>query len=530
MDILKKIKITAKESINPYLSKESLIFLGIIFALLFFAYSPLIHFNYIFHDDFYFFSSWTKESCDGYGQFWAYKYNYGRPIGGAIKCFYGMSFDDISGAKYIRAFNIVLLSIYIFLIFNYIFKLSGSKWFSILLSASIAFLTSYQTPIAQISNAHHIFAAIFALLGLLVSISYNNKLNYFSPANIAVSIVAYILLVVSVLTYQPSAMLFWSFLTIYIFFKINDMSLEKIRNIFYISLPCFVAMLTSFLYLKAYSNSRGGLVTDLSEKIIWLQKVFPILFSYFDVLPNNFLLYLTLLIFISAASICLIKTIALKDSKELFSAFVKFSSYLGLFVLSIFPLLAAKESVVNHRTLIAPKTLIVIFFFYALYYVINFCLKKESFKQLYFIIASIVFVTFGAIKTQSNMIHYYAIPSSLEYSFLSRKISSIDFTKEQHYHIIKPKLPYLSKVSFADEFGNPSTIFRDDIFNIIVLIARENNMEVDPKDILSGKYFSSGDGKVIERPIEFEGHKVQKDSVFINMNDIRGITFRKESK
>src|SRR3989338_1862151 len=82
------------------------------------AYLPILHTDYIFHDDVHYFAnSWDKKSCDGYSQLNAYIYNYVRPVGGYIKCFYGMTFDTIPQAKYVRLFNVsVILLIYVILL------------------------------------------------------------------------------------------------------------------------------------------------------------------------------------------------------------------------------------------------------------------------------------------------------------------------------------------------------------------------------------------------------------------------------
>lgn len=428
------------------ISPSFVIFL--LFIIAFFSYIPTVFYDYIFHDDVYYFTAdWNQMSCEGYTQYNAYWYSYGRPLGGFIKCLYGMNLEVIPDAKYIRLFNIGLLSIFAFIIFRWLKYCNFSFFSSFIISSLIILLLPYQPTIAQITNAHHISAAILAVLSLhLYSLNIydkNSKLN---------AVLAYTFSISSILIYPPSAMLYWSCIILMIK-KIYHNSKNLYFEITKLSKPILSALVILLLWKNFVGGGggRGEITSDVLGKISWFfESVLPQAIKFWEVFGNKIISYTFLILIGSYIVIKLYQTVKDKNYTQLKKYINVFIIIFGLIFLSFLPALLINENVTPNRIFIALDTALIFLGAICIVELLHFFKIKYLNKAVAF--SSVVLVIYGMVVVNYNVYHYYAKPNQNAYLYLKNKFKKIDFNNEStKVHLILADETMISR-TYADEF------------------------------------------------------------------------------
>ncbi len=463
-----------------------------LFIIALFAYMPTIFYDYIFHDDVYYFTGdWDQISCDGYTQYNAYWYSYGRPLGGFIKCLYGMNLEVIPDAKYIRLFNIALLSFFAFILFRWLKYCNFSFFSSFIISSLIILLLPYQPTIAQITNAHHISAAILAVMSLhLYSFGFyenKRKLNAF---------IAYIFAISSILIYPPSAMLYWSCIILLIK-KIYRDSKNLYFEITKLSKPILSALVILLLW-KSFvggGGGRGEITSDIFGKILWFfQSVLPQAINFWEVFGNIIISYT---FFIIIGSFILVKLYQIVKNNN----FIQLRKYtnifiiiFGLIILSFLPALLINENVTPNRIFISLDTALIFLGAICIlellhFFKINYLTKIVAFSSGILVIYAMTVVNY-------NVYHYYAKPNQNAYLYLKNKFKKIDFNDEStKVHIILADETMISR-THADEFvGSYFNIGgKYDVLPHALAILRELNQPITWENTVNSKYrITTGD-------------------------------------
>ncbi len=462
------------------------------------AYMPIIKLNYIFHDDVYYFSNgWDKKSCDGYSQLNAYIYSYARPIGGYIKCFYGMAFDTIPEAKYVRLFNIaVVLLFYTILVQNFLRYSGVEKLQSQVISILTVLLTPYQTPMAQITNIHHVIAAILVIL----CVKESTKLNFDSPSfsitkKIFINLILFFVMSAASLTYPPSAMLYFSFFGIFFILKYKKINLEIIRNSFLNLLPLMFSLIVVFLWSKMYkSDERSEISFNITEKTEWFfYQILPKSFSYFDAFPSIYYLYFSVGMIILCGLIYLINN---KTDIKLSAVIMLSKLFIGssFLVMTFFPMLVANIPLgqVPHRIFIAIDSFVLFCVSMSLFYVLD-NIKNEFIRNIVIKSVTFLFVLIAVFITNYNLDKYYARHLNITYNFLKYRLANIDFGDSRNkVHIIISTLPYQTKEISNDEFGIPTTFWKDDIIPLSIAILKEIGSPLQYSEIIKNELITIG--------------------------------------
>ena len=472
---------------NNTLSKISPSFvIFFLFTIALFAYIPTVFYDYIFHDDVYYFSGdWDQMSCEGYTQYNAYWYSYGRPFGGFIKCLYGMNLEVIPDAKYIRLFNIALLSICAFVIFRWLKYCNFSIFSSFIISALIILLLPFQPTIAQITNAHHISAAILAILSLhLYSLKiYENN----STLN---GVLAYIFSISSILIYPPSAMLYWSGIILLIK-KISHNSKNLYFEIIKLSKPILSALIILFLWknFAGGGEGRGEITSDIFGKVLWFfESVLPQAIKFWEVFGNKIISYSFLILVGSYITIKLYEIIKNKDYKK-FKVYVNIIIITtGLVFLSFLPALLINENATPNRIFIALDTALIFLGAICIMELLNFFKIKYLYKIV--AISSVLLVIYGMMIANYNVYHYYAKPNQNAYLYLKNEFKKIDFNdKSIKVHLIVSDETMIGR-TYADEFiGSYFNIGgKYDVLPHALAILRELNQPITWENTVNSEF------------------------------------------
>lgn len=500
------------------------IFLLLLAMILIAAYLPVLQANYVFHDDLYFFGPWPRKfSCSGYDQIWVYTHNYGRPFGGYIKCFYGLSFESIPQAKFVRMFNLGLLFVLAVMGWRWLIMTGISEAKSWIIIVPLTLLTCMQTPIAQITNAHHLTAAILTLL----AVNHAWKASVDPKVHRTRMAFACLLGISSMLTYQPAAMLYWAALVPLVIMQVSVIDRKTIERFFWAGVPGAVIMITPIVYAKFAGMRRMVFTNDFAQKFYWLwHDEVPLFLSGWQVFPSTTITCLQLLLIVALLAAGFIRA----QQKSLW--FVKTVIVTGLLVVTFLPNFLAAESMVIHRTLIATKTLIAGLEIAGL--IMAFEVLAAKLPQLLRLRNAAVagLLLWGVAAVHHNMEYFYTVPLELEYNFVKRSLYNIEGEAlSTPVHLVRPSGPYLAEGRMSDEFGSPNTIFTSDPMNIVYAALKEMNYPIKAEDIFFGTFLSVGnDRNTIDQPDGIKSTPVDPKRRVIDMNDIAGLLRKPETR
>lgn len=461
---------------------------GFIFTVLFIAYWPALHIDYLFHDDFYYFNGlhgalWNKKHCDDYSEMHSFIHTVARPLGGYLRCAYGKVLNQIPDGKFIRAFNVFLLSIYCLTAFVWLRKCSVDKTMSLITVTLIGLLTSYQTPIAQITNAYHLPAATLALIALMLA---ERKLTV-PNARISSFAAVFIIMACAFLIYPPAAMLYWSFLSVYVLFCIKEVNQEALTKLFKLSIPVLIAMVVPKLWTIHYgSDSRAQFSHDIIGKMQWFfDSIIPSSFTYWNVFPNVYYTASSLIIMGVAAILIMTDHVIINKGgyKAAINLLMKGLIGAGLVFMTFLPNMLVFESATNHRIIIAIKTILFLYAVFSLFTILV--------SRVLLILVAIPALVWATMTTRFTIAYYYAEPSHAEYAYMKEQLRNLStkIEKNKTIYLVTSKIPYLTKDTWADEYGMPTSYWADDISRYALAITQEENIKPDVAAVLKGKQF-----------------------------------------
>ncbi|MCE3237234.1 MAG: hypothetical protein K0R24_215 [Gammaproteobacteria bacterium] len=397
-----------------------------IFLVLFISYWPVLHVDYLFHDDLYYFSgphylTWKMHHhCKDYGQMSGFRNEAVRPLGGYLRCFYGYFVGETADGKFIRLFNVLVLTGYCVLAFQWLRKCGATAGCSLLAVCLIGLLTPYQTPIAQITNAYHLYAGILAVIALMVSVKAVEQAGH--PKKLL--FIVFILMGMALLIYPPAAMLYWSYLSVYILFKNTVFTKDYFLNLIKVGLPAIAAMIIPKLWaMRHRTDARAHFTHDIVGKFHWLtHDILPLALSDWKIFPSMYLTFFSLLL-IAIACVIKIYQLGTQNQLQLKHIFLKFFICIGLVILTFIPNLIISESATNHRILIAISTILVLYTLFSLQTILKIVFKKYS--GIVFLFLSILLICWASFTTYYNVAYYYAYPLHKEYEYFRESVRAV---------------------------------------------------------------------------------------------------------
>jgi len=574
--------------IERFFSKDVFIF-SFIFISLMIAFGPAYLVDYFRHDDFAS-ACWDRISITTHHIFNQAVYNEVRPYT-MIFMYYSELFTEyLSGAKYVKIATIAVFSLSSLLLFKWLRIFNINKLWALFLAIILFTLPPMQI---MASTYHYFFMAIPVLLSSIIIFivwdiqnkNYNNIgrvlkfilflqlitfltfYNKFMFVAVLISMTAlflyyrckdsniekrsvqflyfsaFVIYLISITAYPPSAMFVWFFLAVALLAIFKSDNPKKIINfsikVFILSILAMVAyfVLGKLLAFGLNINMNTGrglsLTGDISKLFLHTLDAVRVATNLWDIREmfteynGGFFNDFDKLIFIFSTFLLALLVIIESANKK----------YVALVLVSILILicLAISPSVVSHnsdtmfRYLIALTPLIGYIFFWSL--AILFSYNNKYYK--YFLTAFLGFLFVGIISTTNYNVYKTVVePNQYEMNYMAEILDrevmpKIKNNEKVLIQFVKGRLYYVNRHYTRDEFGAGMTFFRWPISPAMVMLLKDRGVETTSSchPTISREHYQRFEYNwgVLEIFSDIESQKAnapKEDYILINMREL----------
>jgi len=453
------------------------IILFLLFLLIFsIVYSPVLYFNYLFHDDVFF---WAKLNESGFKPYY---------FDGAIfECRYGDAFlltlenffvHSVSDFRFLRFLAILISSGSAYFLFVQMRRLSFSNIQSFLIASAIFFLPGFADIIC--SGGYSSIASLSILLACWSFHQAETNKRTIIPA------IAFLL---SLTIYPPATMFYWTLTGIHIIFipsKDTIQSRNSILRLLAIGLLCILLYAIGIFMMHYFfiHRTKGSLYDpyvfsfDWAGKLRWfLQEPMGNVLNLWNIFPKTATSIMVSGFIVFTAVFTFARKIIVVEPQQrkafTFTCLGQLILFIFISLLCFLPNLAAKVNAPFYRCLIPLTSLICFVLVWAIFQwiaVIPLILTRSSVIALLCLT-----VVWAGIKTHHNVLCYRVLPSSLEYKAYKSMAKEILLKKIDAIHVL---LPYPLSIQRYDEFGVISSHYTFDIYPLIYCVFQEEG-EVD---------------------------------------------------
>ncbi len=437
----------------PLRARELLSYL--VFFLL--IYSVCYAVPYGFSDDYTaLYSAETKTFVSG--QFTSVV-EFGRPLLAYLYDWSYSSMHDLADLRYLRVISIIGIALCAWLVYLALRKAGMAFWPAFLIPIVIFSLPSYQLLAAWSQCAYYSYAALLA--GSALMLTDRAFALRFSKGFWCLVTVATVLVLASLMVYQPAATMFWFFAAISLLvrqLRVGDIA-KRLGLYLAVAVPAFfleyesLHVLPQIILGENAVSARTQLVQDIPGKAIWfLQQPVVNALNLTDLAPtytNAVLIGVFVL-----AGLCLY-------FKGAFGCrLLKLVLALSLVPLSYLPNLVVADNWAAYRTLIVLGPLVALYYALAIIGFINLFdyVSLARLKGAAIALPLGFFAIYCGISAASNVAVEFALPQYTELQFLNSQLQPV---RQLHPHVI-----YFVPSSWADaiapivrydEFGLPSS-------------------------------------------------------------------------
>ena len=445
--------------------KRSIFILLLFFIVLVLVYSPVLYFNYLFHDDG---SFWLRVPASGFRH---YAHDlaiaHGRLGQAWLLDLENFFVHTIADLKIFRFVSICLSSLTAFLLWRQMQRLSFSAFQSFFIASAMFFLPGFS------ENIFLADAAPLTIPLLLSVLSFNYRSILF--------------LVIALTIYPAAAMFYWTLTGMYILFCANQDStdfrktLSQLLMIGIISTAIYglLIFVTHFFFQDQINSSLYNpyaINSDWVRKLGWfIQEPLNNALNLWNIFPKAII---SLLI---AGSIGATGVTALFKNKFSMASLSRSALLIIIVFLSFLPNLAAQGDAAFYRCLIPLTSLIWLFFVWAL--------RQWRLTHLLALIA----IGAGLI-TFNNVLTYRVRPSFEECSAYERMAQTIQTHKTDAIHIILPF--HAPSIERYDEYGVLSSHYSFDLYPLIEAALQSSGGEPSALPLV---YISAPDSPAIYR-------------------------------
>jgi len=391
----------------------------------------------------------------------------GRPLNNLHLCAAGSLVSKaLIYTRLVRLVAICLLSMVGTALYSWFRTNNLLRFDAFALAILICVLPGFQVLVAWITTNFSIVSALLAFLAVQI---------LFKPATQALTIgetgfritLAIIFLIVALLIYQATPMLYWAALILPIAMS-RAAEQKKWRRLLAFYIPVGLsAMALYFIFFRSIlfpifqkyygyfpADSRVVFTEDWAAKINWLLNLFTsYIFNLWSIQARKWLSILVVAFISFAAIFELIHgffKLQVKNSRiNLVTSLIERNLIIaGLFLLSILPILIGKYDHPCYRICIAISAGLVI-----LVYVIfsrTFNLLQPKFKKIKTILLAIA-VGVTSFSAHYNLLNYFALPGYIEIQHMENTINKNFSEKIRHIHVLRPS--YSLADTKSDEFG-----------------------------------------------------------------------------
>ena len=239
-----------------------------IFTIVFLTYSVVLFNTFGVLDDWYF----LHNGITGQAGTVPLLIGAGRPINAIILNIGFAAAGSIEGLAHLRLIAIIGISFLGFFLYKFSRAQSIDFATSLLIAIGVVLLPSFHVYASWAQHFTTPFAGVLALLSAYILMP---GCRIRDRSRVLAVIFSATVLVISLLIYQPLAMLFWTgvFISLVATFDFeNKWNLSRLLDVF---ISFSIAMIVAFIVFKAgqfqypSDSSRYGLVTDIYEKLTW---------------------------------------------------------------------------------------------------------------------------------------------------------------------------------------------------------------------------------------------------------------------
>src|SRR3989338_1677177 len=180
---------------------------GCIFIVLLLSYSPVLLTSYAHHDD-YFTWGWDHQSILSHPHL-DHMIKSGRFLGGIINALYGILVNYVKDLTILRLISIFILSFCAFLCYLQTHAYFANKKSSFFLSLLLFTLPPFQILVSWASGVTTMMGILFACLAAFLTQKVPEHRHWRQLISNPYALLATVLLLFSLFTYQSAAMFYW---------------------------------------------------------------------------------------------------------------------------------------------------------------------------------------------------------------------------------------------------------------------------------------------------------------------------------
>ena len=471
------------------------LFLFLLFLLIITTvYSPVLYFDYLFHDDAFF---WVKFKEIGFKHF---LYNWDMS-----QCRFGLAWlltlenffiHKVSDLKFLRFFAIVISSCTAYLLLQQMRRLSFSDIQAFLVISAMFFLPGFAVIIFNSACS-----CIHALCIFLACWSFH---RIETDKGMVIPVFSFLF---AITIYQPAAMFYWVMVGMYILFVCDRHSVLFRKNIFrsmavgLISLLIY-AILIFFMHYSFSHKMSSPLYNPYVITPHWLNKlqwfsqepiknalnlwdIFPKVI--WSILVSGFIVFTALVVVTRR----LVQIGPQKRHDLALTSLWQPCLFIFIFFLTFLPNLVANENVAFYRCLLPLTSLIWLVLVWAILKWMDIMPKILTRWRIVALLSTIVVL--AGIETYHNVLYYRVLPSYVEWNAYKSMAKEIRFKKVDAIHIF---LPYNLSIQRYDEFGVITSAYRQDLYHMLNCAFNEAGMQnLHPFPLL---YLSFPDGNTFQ--------------------------------
>ncbi len=498
-----------------YKNNYTIIFLGI-FVTLLITYSPAVLGYYAHLDDYSHFWGWERKEFHNFPHYYKDRYAYqmgcGRFLWAVFFIIYEWAAPSIRDLNMVRLLIIFNLSLCAFICFYWMNKNFSNTLLSFLFSISIFTLPPFEVMASYAMSLPISFAIIFSSLASMLSSRVILIKSFYQVMINKYTIVAILLLMCSLMIYQPAAMFYWIFVALFILFSFEKKEevIKQIRNIFFIGLTAigiyaviiqlmkgigifnFYHIYNPIYMTKNYIGKLKWFIERPLKDSLNLWNIFPTVTQAFRIVV--FIFVSCLLSFYQT-----IRNHGFRygNVKVVLKKIICLLLFIILIFLSYLPNLLAAFNFPWYRSSLVLTTLILIILLWAVNEWVVFLATSRR-KIILTVILGVTCI-WGLTQAYRNVLYYRVIPSSLEVQHIKTTLQKYDLTKFHTIYFIRLRKSLIAKQARYDEFGVVSTT--DGPFTIIYpylikCILRELGMQayLIPETVWIVKYLPNKPG------------------------------------
>ncbi len=425
-------------------------------AVLLLIYSVCYTIPYGFSDDYYLLYGADTRN---FGAQFANSVENGRPIQAYL---YKLTFSALHGVTslaYLRMIGIVGIALCAWALFLTLRHAGMNYWPALFLPVIIVSLPTYQVFAAWAVCAYFPYSALLAGGALLlVERAY---LVRFSKSCWLLIALATLMLLASLLVYQPSATMYWFFAAVLLLVRRLSLCETWMRFAFYFgaALPGFVLAYNSLRIIpllllgRNVVTGRGTLAPDILLKVVWF--IAQPLVNALN-LTNIDVSYFTA----AVVGIFTLIGIGFYFGGVVSNRLLKQLLALLLMPLCYLPNLVVADDWASYRTLLALGPLIALYFVLAVIGFISLMdyVSLAQWKATAIAFTLGFFAVYSSMSAASNVTLEFALPQYAELQLVRSQLKPVMQRHPQSIYFISPtKADSIAPVVRYDEFGLPSS-------------------------------------------------------------------------